>query len=250
MVEALIGVLGGVLVGATGAGVGLLVTPLLVLAGHPPMVAIGTGLGILVVSKFIGALLHGGLGHWPSRGVWILVAGGAGGAALAWWIGHTWLEFGSPEGSSWLQQALGVMLLAAALGLMATNDGGISRIELPRAKHPTALFVIGVGTGVPVTLTSLGSGSLLVPVLVLLTDWTVPQLAAASNLFGWVVGGVGLALFSKAGYLEWGALARVLLGLLPGLAIGVFLSRHIARRWFALGIGISAVYVGIRLLGS
>ncbi|PYU98491.1 MAG: hypothetical protein DMG26_18545, partial [Acidobacteria bacterium] len=65
MFEFLIGVAGGLLIGSTGAGLGLLVTPLLILIGYSPSVAVGTGLAVSVVSKLAGTLMHDRLGHWP-----------------------------------------------------------------------------------------------------------------------------------------------------------------------------------------
>jgi len=68
MFEFLIGTAGGLLIGSTGAGLGLLVTPLLILLGYSPSVAVGTGLAVSVVSKLAGTLMHDRLGHWPGRG--------------------------------------------------------------------------------------------------------------------------------------------------------------------------------------
>ena len=91
MLEFWIGTAGGILIGSTGAGLGLLVTPLLILAGYSPAVAVGTGLGVSVVTKLVGAVVHDRLGHWPGREVWILLAGGAAGVAVAWcFVSRRW----------------------------------------------------------------------------------------------------------------------------------------------------------------
>ena len=69
MFEFLIGTAGGLLIGSTGAGLGLLVTPLLILLGYSPSVAVGTGLAVSVVSKLAGTLMHVGRGYWPESQV-------------------------------------------------------------------------------------------------------------------------------------------------------------------------------------
>ena len=97
-------------------------------------------------------------------------------------------------------------------------------------------------------LTSAGSGSVLVPVLAFITDWTPPQLVAASNAFGVVVGGFAVLLFSRAGQFSWPLFAKVLLGTLPGIYAGAILSRHIKRSWLLCGLGTIALLIGIRLL--
>ncbi len=248
MLEICVGLLGGILIGATGAGVGLLVTPLLVLAGYRPAVAIAVGLGALVASKFFGALLHQQLGHWPGPATWVLVAGGTGGAALTWWALHPWMAASGAGTDAWLKRLLGLALLAAAFGLLLIHRNGRSQPVFDAEKRPTVLFLLGAGVGAPVTLTSMGSGSFLVPMLTLVTDWSVPQLAATSNLFGCVVGILTVGLHARLGLFDWGLFAKVLGGLLPGVGMGVLLSRMIPRRWFATAVSLVAIYMGGRLL--
>src|SRR5437899_5321242 len=79
----LIGLAGGVLIGATGAGAGSLLTPLLILAGYRPALAVGTGMGSLFVSKLVGSVAHRRLGHWPGRIGWLVIVGGFVGVGLA-----------------------------------------------------------------------------------------------------------------------------------------------------------------------
>jgi uncharacterized protein len=249
MLEIWVGLAGGILIGATGAGAGLLVTPLLILLGYPPTVAIATGLGALVASKFVGTVTHHQLGHWPGRGAWTLVAGGAGGVAVAWWLLHAWVAGGGGGGADfWLKRALGAMLLAAAGGLLlgerVWRNGGSSVSE----KNPALLFVLGAGAAVPVTLTSGGSGTLLVPTLALVTNWSVPQLAAASNVFGWAVGALSVITTARFGFFNWPLFAKVLVGILPGVAVGALLSRRIPRSWFVRSLVLVSVYLAARLL--
>ncbi len=248
MTEVFIGFLGGVLVGATGAGVGLLITPLLVLAGYRPALAIAIGLGTLVASKVVGAIAHHRMGHLPGPAVWVLVAGGTGGAVLTWWGFHAWLATGATDTDVWLRRLMGVALLATACGLLLNTRNGENRRLLDGHKSPAVLLAIGAGAAAPVALTSMGSGSLLVPVLVLVTDWSVPQLAAASNLFGGVVGVLSLALHARVGLFDWGLFAKVVAGLLPGAGVGALLSKRIPHGWFARGLGVLGLYLGARLL--
>src|SRR5215468_6431483 len=82
MREIALGLLGGTLIGATGIGSGSLLTPLLILAGYKPSVAVSTGLATLIISKLAGSLAHRSLGNWPGRQGWFVVAGGVLGVAV------------------------------------------------------------------------------------------------------------------------------------------------------------------------
>jgi uncharacterized membrane protein YfcA len=248
MIEFLVGLSGGILIGATGSGMGILVTPLLVLAGYRPAVAIATGLGALAASKFVGIVTHYGLGHWPGRAAWFLVAGGAGGAGLTWWAVQRWVFEASLVRDVLLKQFLGVALLLTATCLLITA-GKANFLRLRQAQtQPAAFFTIGAFVAAPVTLTSMGSGSFLTPLLVFMTDWSVAQMAATSNAFGFVVGGLSVALPASSGLFDWHLFAKVIAGLLTGLGAGVLLSRAIPRRWFARGIGAITIYLGMRML--
>ena len=126
MLEFWIGTTGGVLIGSTGAGLGLIVTPLLILGGYSPAVAVGTlqaltsaGSGSLLapilasttdwkvpqmaaVSNLFGALvgalsvgLYFKLGdfntHLLGKVLVGLLPGVAAGSLLSRWISRHWL---------------------------------------------------------------------------------------------------------------------------------------------------------------
>jgi hypothetical protein len=280
VLEALLGLVGGVLVGATGSGFGVLITPLLFSMGYSWPVAVGTTLGVLVATKFAGAVTHHQLGHLPKRNMWLLLAGGltgtlaAGIAAVSLFhvAAASW-STASAEGDPWLTRLVGVLLLgiggfalvqgfwkttgdAAAVSAIPVLPGAgaddslpvIAPRDLRHRMRRAALFAAGLGTGAGMTLTSAGSGSVLVPVLALVTDWAPSQLAAASNVFGVVVGGFGVLLFSHAGQFSWPLFAKVLIGTLPGLYAGAILSRHIKRSWLLCGLGTVALVIGVHLL--
>ena len=138
MLEVWIGVAGGILMGSTGSGLGLLVTPLLILAGYNPAVAVGTGLGVSVISKLIGVVVHDRLGHWVGRQVWVLLMGGAAGVAVAWCVVSQVVIPARIDQDAWLKCVLAVMLLSAAIAVLKMDRtrgkrlvaGGLSRALL------------------------------------------------------------------------------------------------------------------------
>src|SRR6266542_4073901 len=108
MIELWIGFAGGMLMGATGAGLGVVITPLLIVEGHKPAVAIGTALGLAAVSKIAGALAHRQLGHWPGRKAWIVVGGGIGGVLGTWFLIRGWRLMTLPGADLWLKRGVAV----------------------------------------------------------------------------------------------------------------------------------------------
>jgi len=247
MVEFWIGAAGGVLIGSTGAGLGLIVTPLLILSGYSPTVAVGTGLGVSVVSKLFGAAVHDRLGHWPGWGVWILLLGGAGGVGLAWCFASEVLLPSNLDLNVWLKRALAAMLFLAAVAMLKIDRARGRRLTREGTSQ-ALLFPVGLAVGALQALTSAGAGSLLSPILASTTDWKVPQMAAVSNLFGAAVGALSVGFYLRLGEFNSHLFGKVLVGLLPGVLAGSLLSRWISRHWFVRGIAAATTVIGLRLL--
>src|SRR3954447_14851442 len=110
MREIFFGLLGGTLIGATGIGSGSLLTPLLILAGYRPAVAVSTGLATLIVSKLAGSIAHRSLGNWPGRQGWFVIAGGALGVAAA----SSFALVGLSPSDLFIRRAVAISLFATA----------------------------------------------------------------------------------------------------------------------------------------
>jgi len=255
MLEILIGIAGGVLIGATGAGAGSLLTPLLILAGYRPALAIGTGMGSLFVSKLVGSVAHRRLGHWPGKIGWFVIAGGAAGVALA---SAAAAEWGQPGGEMALRRLVGgTLLIASAAATYVSRrqkkaEKDVEPTPLPTDEHPTPrpwiLLAVGMAVAAVVSFTSAGSGSLLVTLLLVATSWRVSQLAAMSNVFGSVVGALTLGLHWKLHEFDFHLFGLVMAGVIPGVLIGVLLSRWISRQWLVWGVYILGISLGVALL--
>lgn len=246
MLEFCIGLAGGSLIGSTGAGVGLLVTPLLICCGYSPVVAVGTGLGVTAIAKLVGAVIHHRLGHWPGRYLWVLMAGGAAGAVFPWWSMHAWGSPAAADLNLWIKRLLAVTLIFAALLLAAGGRQGVWRAKETPGR--CRMFGIGFSVAVLETFTSAGSGTLLVPALASTTDWSVPELAGVSNLFGCMVGGLSVGFYARLGAFDSSLFVKILLGLLPGVAAGALLSRSISHVWLVRGASAITFALGARFL--
>lgn len=242
MREVLFGLIGGTLIGATGIGSGSLLTPLLIMAGYRPTVAVTTALATLVVSKLTGSIAHHSRGNWPGRQGWIVVCGGVLGVALVAIVARGGL---SPS-ELFVRRAVAISLFASSIAVWIRSKPAAGASETP--SDARALFLSGAVVGGFVTLTSAGSGSLLVPLLLIVTAWGVPQLAATSNLFGWVTALLSFALHVSMRTFDPHLFLLVLCGLVPGVFGGVLLSPWIDRRSFTPALSLFTLYLAIQLI--
>jgi len=240
--EVLFGLLGGTLIGATGIGSGSLLTPLLIMAGYRPSVAVTTGLATLVVSKLTGSIAHHWQGNSPGRHGWIVLLGGVLGVAIV----AVAARGGLSPSEVFVRRAVAVSLFASSIAVWIRSKPAAAAPGAP--PDARALFLSGAIVGGFVTLTAAGSGSLLVPLLLTVTAWGVPQLAATSNHFGWVAALLSFALHVSMHSFDPHLFLLVLAGLVPGVIGGVALSPWIDRRSFTPALSIFTLYLAIQLI--
>jgi uncharacterized protein len=245
----------GFLVGMTGAGGGALMTPMLILLfGVTPSTAISSDLVAAVLMRPIGAGVHLKRGTVNLRLVGWMVLGSVPmaflGAYLLHVLGH------AKEAQQKIEVALGVALLvgAAAMVLRYILDrrAGGSRTgvvhEVPARPLPTV--AIGMIGGIIVGMTSVGSGSLMIILLLFLyptlganqlvgTDLTqaVPLTAAAA---------LGALAF---GHVEFGVTASLAIGSVPAVFVGSMLSSSIPDRYVRPVITFVIFASGLKYVG-
>jgi uncharacterized membrane protein YfcA len=245
----------GLLVGLTGAGGGALMTPMLILLfGIKPSSAISSDLVAAVLMRPVGAAVHLYKGTVNLRLVGWMVAGSVPmaffGAFLLRQIGHT------AAAEQRIEILLGAALLigAAAMVLRYVLDrrSGNPRIGTIKQVNVRPLPTIAIGAigGLIVGLTSVGSGSLMIVLMLFLypllsagqlvgTDLTqaVPLTAAAA---------LGALVF---GHVEFGVTASIALGAVPAVLIGSFLSSRAPDRYIRPIITFVIFASGLKYIG-
>ncbi|MFT6390205.1 MAG: putative membrane protein YfcA [Cellvibrionaceae bacterium] len=161
----LAGAVVGVAVGVTGVGGGSLMTPLLLIFGFPPNVAIGTDLLYAAITKSSGVLAH----HKKGNIDWRIAKRMALGSVPAAILTSLTLKLFFSNASDYthiLTLSLGIMLVVTSFVLFfrhklkerAENNQGIMGLA---HRHPTPFtIVIGFIIGVFVTLSSVGAGAI------------------------------------------------------------------------------------------
>jgi uncharacterized membrane protein YfcA len=245
----------GLLVGLTGAGGGALMTPMLILLfGVNPTSAISSDLVAAVVMRPFGALVHMrartvnfGLVRWMVLGS---VPAAFLGAYLLRVIGHT------RSAQHNIETVLGGALIlgASAMALRLALDWRRGRPRIATIRElkvrPLATIAIGVIGGLVVGMTSVGSGSLMIVLLLFLypaigagqlvgTDLTqaVPLTLAAA---------IGALLF---GHVEFGVTASLIIGSVPAVLVGSLVSSSVPDRYVRPVIAFVIFASGLKYVG-
>ncbi len=219
----------GVLIGLTGIGGGSLMTPLLLFAGIHPTVAIGTDLAYGAVTKTLGGWRHLRKGT-VDLGV------------------SKWLAFGSVPGSIvgvvLLDQVLHdkpeVLLVGVAIALLVVSVSMLFRAlfmrrAIERERHTVELTTrtkvsataLGALLGLLLGLTSVGSGALIGLALILAFRLT-PHRVVGTDVFHAAILLWAAALAQMAfGNVDFGLMATILVGSIPGVLIGTALIDHV-----------------------
>jgi len=243
MREVVIGLLGGVLIGATGAGTGSLITPLLILAGHSAAASVAIGVATLFASKLAGSLMHSQLGHWPGKNARFVIFGGVAGAIVVGAI----VTISPSLIVNRTRLLVGATLLAGSFALTLASRRHDDE-EKRSPANPALLFMTGFSVAPVVAITSAGSGSLLIALLLLFTSWRARELAAISNWFGLIVGAVASLIHWQLHTFDPHLFALVIGGVLPGVAAGVLLSRTISRQCLTYAVYLLTLSLGAALL--
>jgi uncharacterized protein len=213
----------GVLIGLTGIGGGSLMTPLLILVvGVNPVVAIGTDLAYGAITKTVGGWRHLRKGT-VDLGVSKWLAFGSVPGALA---GVAVLERLHLDVTAVLV-LVAVALLVVSLVVLVRAVRTIApreRVQVPLDTRAKATAVaVGAVLGLVLGLTSVGSGALIGPALILLFRLT-PVRVVGTDVFhaAILLWAAGLAHWA-GGNVDFALMGMILLGSVPGVWIGAAL---------------------------
>ncbi len=245
----------GFLVGLTGAGGGALMTPMLILLfGIAPSRAISSDLVAAVLMRPVGAAVHLRKGTVNLRLVGRMVLGSVPMAFLGSYLLHL-LGNGSSAQAN-IERALGAALLvgAAAMVLRYVLDlrGGQQRRGVVRNIAPKPLMTIGIGMigGLIVGMTSVGSGSLMIVLLL----FVYPMLGANQLVGTDLSQAVPLTLAAALGALTFGQVefsvtTSIILGSVPAVLIGSFFSARAPDRFVRPAITFVIFASGLKYVG-
>lgn len=251
----LIGLIVGIFVGLSGVGGGSLLTPLLVLFfGVNALTAVGSDLVSAVPMKLAGAIAHARQRTVDWKLVVLLSGGGVPGAI----VGIVALKHFQNLFTAWqlnlmVSRALGVTLFVSAAILLVglflrKNDTGDQAFEWAPPKT-AAITLIGFLVGVVVSITSVGSGSLTLPLLfAIVPALGLRRLIGSDIAFAAILVPVAALGHWKLGTVNFPLALSLLLGSVPGVLIGSKLCGAIPSRLLRPVLAGALVFVGTRLI--
>ncbi len=245
----------GFLVGMTGAGGGALMTPMLILLfGVTPSAAISSDLVAAVVMRPFGAAVHLRKGTVNRRLVGWMVLGSVPTAFLGAYLLHLMGHAKTAEKN--IEMVLGAALLlgAAAMVLRYILDrrgggkrtGSVSEVTV----HPARTVAIGMVGGLIVGMTSVGSGSLMIILLLFL----YPMLGAKQLVGTDLTQAVPLTLAAALGALAFGKVeldvtTSLIIGSVPAVLVGSMLSSSAPDRYIRPAITFVIFASGLKYVG-
>ncbi|MBX6772015.1 MAG: sulfite exporter TauE/SafE family protein [Chloroflexi bacterium] len=241
-VVTVVGLAVGTLVGMSGMGGAALMAPLLILLGFRPITVVGTDLAYSVITKLVGSAYH--LRHGQVDGPTVIalargsVPGALGGIVILKLIGPGRVD-------ALVSRALGAALVLVGLSMLF-------RAAFPSARTarvgPWGLSALGTGIGVLVSLTSVGSGSLVAAVLAMTTSLSARAIVGTDLVHGFVLVLVAALGHWQVGTIDFALSANLLTGAVPGVLIGSRLSSRMPERALRPTLAVVLLATGLRML--
>ena len=228
----------GIIVGLTGMGGGALMTPMLIFFfGIDPLTAVSSDIVVSLFMKPVGAFVHLRHGTVNLKLVaWLCVG------SVPFAFAGAWLISQIPPDMSVdviLKRALGVALLITTGGLVVRTVMQMWRNRLPLGEGPAVetrptvvirpipTVILGAVAGLMVGLTSVGAGSIVVVVLLML----YPRLKASSLVGTDLTQAIPLVAAAALGHILFGSFSLAIASsLLVGAIPGTYIGAHVSSR--------------------
>ena len=245
----------GFLVGLTGAGGGALMTPMLILLfGVTPSKAISSDLVAAVVMRPFGAAVHLRKGTVNYRLVGWMVLGSVPMAFLGAYLLH--LMGNGTADQEKIEIVLGAALLVGAAAMVLrygldrrggeTRTGGVQDVDV----KPVRTVAIGMIGGLIVGMTSVGSGSLMIIMLLFLYPMLDANQLVGTDLSQAVPLTLAAALGALAfGHVDFGVTTSLVIGSVPAVLVGSLLSASAPDRYIRPAITFVIFASGLKYVG-
>jgi uncharacterized membrane protein YfcA len=245
----------GFLVGLTGAGGGALMTPMLILLFNvKPSSAISSDLVAAVAMRPVAAAVHITKKTVNFRLVGWMVVGSVPMAFLGAYLLHLF-GLGKVQQTN-IEIALGAALLlgAAAMVLRYVLDRRSSEDRLSGVHQlnvkPVPTILIGMVGGIIVGMTSVGSGSLMIVLLLFLYPMIGAKRLVGTDLTQAVPLTLAAALGSLAfGHVEFSLTTSIIIGSVPAAVVGAFLSSRAPDKLIRPAITFVIFASGLKYVG-
>jgi uncharacterized membrane protein YfcA len=246
----LVGFFVGVLIGMTGIGGGVLLLPILIFGLKvPAIVAVGSDAVFNFFTKIPASLLHLKKGTVRRKVVFALavgsIPGSVGGVKLLMHIRHLYGD----GVNSFIKTAVGVLLIVIPTLLLLQK-----KIEERVANRPptmksfVGMTLIGLIAGFLVGMTSVGSGSMIMMLLLLFYSFPPKVNVGTDVVHAVVLTGVTGFLHFRLGNVDPRLVVSLLIGSIPGGLLGSHLATRVPMLWLRRILCTLLLLTGARML--
>jgi uncharacterized membrane protein YfcA len=246
----LVGFFVGTLIGLTGLGGGVLLLPILIFGLRvPAIVAVGSDALFNFFTKIPASLVHLRKGTVRRKVVLALAVGSVPGSATGvFYLTHLRHVYGNGVNDV-IKLAIGILLVIIPLLLMFQT-----RIEerivnrSPTLKSFVGMTVIGLGSGFLVGMTSVGSGSIIMMMLLLFYSYPPKVNVGTDIVHAVVLTGVTGFLHFRLGNVDPDLVLALLIGSIPGGLLGSYLSARVPVLWLRRILCFILLITGARMI--
>lgn len=243
----------GIVIGLTGMGGGALMTPALIFLNIPPAVAVANDLVAAAVNKSVGATVHWRNGSPNFRLAGWLIAGSVptafAGAFIVDGIGD------GADQEAFLRAAIGGALLVAsatyALRICLSFRQLMRNVTFEEqvVVRPLPTMLLGAFGGLLVGLTSVGSGSVIMVILLVIYPGLAPVKLVGTDLLQAIplVASAAISHIVVSG-VDFAVLVPLIVGGSPGTYLGARMATRVPQSIIRRGITIVLLLTGLSLL--
>jgi uncharacterized protein len=246
----LIGFAVGTLIGLTGLGGGVLLLPLLIFVLKvPPILAVGSDAVFNFFTKIGSSWVHLRKGTVRRRVVLALAVGSVPGSIVGVsLLGHLRKIYGTGV-NTLITSAIGLLLVCIpTLLLFQTRIEEHVASRPPTMKSFVGMSVIGLLAGFLVGMTSVGSGSIIMMLLLLFYSYPPKVMVGTDIVHAVVLTGVTSVMHWRIGNVDPALVASLLIGSIPGGLLGSHLSTRVPVLWLRRILCAVLLATGARML--
>jgi len=245
-----IGLIVGTLIGLTGLGGGVLLLPLLIFGMKvPAIIAVGSDAAFNFLTKIPSSIVHLSKGTVRRKVVIALAVGSVPGSIMGVrYLQHLRVLYGDGV-NNFIKTAIGVLLIIVpALLLLQRRIEAQVANRRPTAKSFAGMVVIGLAAGFLVGMTSVGSGSIIMMLLLLFYSYPPKVMVGTDIAHAVVLTGVTTFLHFRLGNVDPSLVGYLLIGSLPGGLVGSYLSTRVPVLWLRRILCAILLATGARML--
>ena len=250
LLKVLIGFVVGTLIGLTGLGGGVLLLPLLIFGLHvPPIIAVGSDAMCNFFTKIPATIIHLSKGTVRRRVVLAMAVGSIPGSFLGVRLLVHLRELHGAGVNDFIKSAVGLLLViipALLLFQRRIEDRLVGRA--PTMKSFAFMSVIGLVGGFLLGITSVGSGSIIMMLLLLFYSFAPKIMVGTDIAHAVILTGVTGLLHLLAGNVDGHLVGAILVGSIPGGILGSYLATRVPVLWLRRILCTVLLMTGARML--